>query len=241
MDLSQLFPPPRPPTTPTVWFVTVSRADVKFPWGRWDIMLSLAGLADPDYQRTVWLSETFDPNLFDNFDEVVHLLYDDRQVFPEPTDAIGFTLVDGLEIERLRRLEQALTPLIDELGDVPDSVYMSDPRWAAVMALAAQALTAMVHATSTPRWTDDEDALEDDGGSQSRANRAISSAIAWHWLPGAHSPRPPICGPDHRQLHYDGRAQRTSAGRAGVIGVAGKPAGWSGRRCDSPRTVTVAT
>jgi hypothetical protein len=111
------------------------------------VMFALACLADREYQARVWVHRAAPtPGYLDNFDEVVHALYDDCHVLPDPVGAVGWTLTEGDEIDALRRLGDVLTPLIDAVGDEPDAMYLAAPQWDDVARLAAISLAAMVRA-----------------------------------------------------------------------------------------------
>ena len=118
---------------------------VEYPAMRREVMRALAAFADRDYQRRVWEPRQFpDENFYDDLTQNVHVLYDDCQVLPDPLNRLGSVLVAGGEVDRLRMLDGVLGPLIDDLGDAPDSAYVRDPRWPAVISAATAALTAMV-------------------------------------------------------------------------------------------------
>jgi hypothetical protein len=120
---------------------------VKYPAMRRRVMFALACLADREYQARVWVRrEAPTPGYVDDFGEVVHALYDDCQVLPDPGGAVEWTLVEGDEIDALRRLGNVLTPLIDTIGDQPDTAYLAAPQWEDVVRHAAISLAAMVRA-----------------------------------------------------------------------------------------------
>jgi hypothetical protein len=113
---------------------------VDFPAMRRDVMGSLAALSDPAHQES-WIPGA---RTGDDLSWHVHVLYDDCQVLPDPETRLGTVLVAGPEVERLRALDRALGPLIDEWGDVPDVVYLGDSRWPQVVRAAGAALSAIV-------------------------------------------------------------------------------------------------
>jgi hypothetical protein len=120
-------------------------SDVAFPAMRREVLKSLAALSDPDYQQKVWVQREYPRlNYFDDLMQNVHVLYDGCQVLPEPHDRLWSVLLHGDEVARLRALDKALAPLVDELGDAPDVIYLADPRWDAVMSAAALALASIV-------------------------------------------------------------------------------------------------
>jgi hypothetical protein len=79
---------------------------------------------------------------YDDLDLNIHILYDDCCVLPDPSIRVGSVLFEhenGVFVDLNRQLE----PLLDELGDSPDSVYMGDRRWPRVVAAAGRALELM--------------------------------------------------------------------------------------------------
>ncbi|MEO7261620.1 MAG: hypothetical protein ABI047_10255 [Jatrophihabitantaceae bacterium] len=104
-------------------------------------------MSDAEHQQKAWIRrECPQLDYFDDFTQNVHVLYDDCQVLPEPTSRLWSVLLPGDEVDRLRALGKVLDPLIDELGDAPDAVYLADPRWAAVRSTAVLALASMIRA-----------------------------------------------------------------------------------------------
>ena len=72
------------------------------------------------------------------------VVINDMEVVLEPRDWLGSVLVDGEEVEALLRLGECLTPVLDRLGDEPDSAYLAAPEWPEVVRLAGLALSAMI-------------------------------------------------------------------------------------------------
>ena len=120
-------------------------SEVKYPVMRLEVLSAVAALSDTEYQQRVWIGrESPTPKFYDDLTANVHVLYDDCQVLPDPESALGTVLLPGDEVARLRDLDQLFGPLIDTLGDAPDSVYLASPQWAAVVRAASRALSAMV-------------------------------------------------------------------------------------------------
>lgn len=125
--------------------VAAVTVNVQYPNARWAVMDALASLSDREHQERVWIQHQVPQgNYFDNFDQAVHTLYDDWEVLPDPTRAIGDIVVDGVEIARLITLGNTLDHLIDELGDSPDADYLAHEEWHIVVSQAGLALSAMV-------------------------------------------------------------------------------------------------
>jgi hypothetical protein len=123
------------------------RADiVEFPRMRKEVMLALAALADADYQRENWPNQL----AVDDLTYVVHILFDDSEVLPEPASAVGPILIDGDEIRRLETLGSVFGPVIDDYDLIPARPILDDLRWPAVISAAGDALIAMERAGGLP-------------------------------------------------------------------------------------------
>lgn len=116
--------------------------DLRSPAMRDEVISALESLADPEYQRTRWGVAQADDSYYDDLTLNVHILYDDSKVLPDPTAIVGFVIVDA-EVPALQALEHALGPLLDDLGDSSDDVYLADPRWPQVVTAARTALNTM--------------------------------------------------------------------------------------------------
>ncbi len=117
---------------------------IEFPAMRHEIVLSLASLADVEYQRRAWINAEFErEGRYEDLSLVVNILYDDTGVLPEPGPAVGRVVFEG-EVLSLRALGSALTPLIDRLGDSSDAFYLEAAEWSTVVAAAGVALATMV-------------------------------------------------------------------------------------------------
>lgn len=104
--------------------------DVEFPDVRINVVAALESLADQNYQQRVWRDRMprADEKV-DNFDLVVHVLFDDSRVLDDPEPPVGEVLASAREVRAARELAEVLGRLIDELGDVGDEVYLASPRW----------------------------------------------------------------------------------------------------------------
>jgi hypothetical protein len=109
---------------------------------RLQVISALRSLSDRQHQQTRWGQVEDGVNYYDDLTLSVHTLYDDCMVLPEPQAAVPDVLRDE-EAPALLELEHALGPMIQDLGDAPDAVYTSDPRWSAVVGAAGAALLVM--------------------------------------------------------------------------------------------------
>lgn len=118
--------------------------DVKYPEMRSEVVEAVRALSDPGYQHSQWGRYEDGVNYYDDLTLNIHVLYDDSMVLPDPHVAVPDVLHES-EVSVFAALEQALGPMIKDLGDEPDSAYISDPRWRAVVEAAASVLLAMRH------------------------------------------------------------------------------------------------
>jgi hypothetical protein len=114
---------------------------IQFPAMRQEVIAALRALADPQRQRS-WGKVEQGVSYYDDLTLNVHILYDDCQVLPDPSTAVGSVLARG-EVDALRAVHDALNPLLEDLIDKPDGDYLMDPRWPTVIAAASEALRTM--------------------------------------------------------------------------------------------------
>lgn len=120
---------------------------VEFPAMRLEVAAALASLADPGYQVRAWLEHRFEaPGAYEDLSMVLHILYDDIQVLPDPSRRIGSVLISGAEVDALGRLAGPLTAVVDRLGDVEVVAYLDAPEWPQIVDAASIALASMVRA-----------------------------------------------------------------------------------------------
>jgi hypothetical protein len=81
-------------------------------------------------------------NYYDDLTLNVNILYDDCQVLPDPSVSIDAILYPS-EVDGLRAVHKILNPLLNDLGNKPDSDYLADLRWPAVIVAAKEALQTM--------------------------------------------------------------------------------------------------
>lgn len=82
------------------------------------------------------------PTFYDDLDLSIHILYDDLMVLPDPAASVSDVLY-GNEIAALRAVDVFLGPMMRELGDQSDEVYVSDPRWGCLELAAGEAYDIM--------------------------------------------------------------------------------------------------
>ncbi|GAA4152609.1 SCO4402 family protein [Leifsonia shinshuensis] len=118
-------------------------SNVQYPQMRAEVVHALAALSDTEYQNQVW-GHVQNSGAYDDFSAAVHTLYDDDLHLPNAENSIGFVLVSGIEVDRLKLLDRYLGPIIDQLKDSPDSAYLAHPNWPQVVGAAQLALSAMI-------------------------------------------------------------------------------------------------
>ncbi|MEV0366272.1 SCO4402 family protein [Nocardia fusca] len=121
-----------------------SAVNVRYPEMRTQVFSAVSALADREYQQRVWIDQIYPhENYYDDLDLNIHILYDDALVLPDPTATLGQVLANRTEVDTLRLLAERLDPIIDELGDSPDSGYLSHPGWPSVVDAAKSAREVM--------------------------------------------------------------------------------------------------
>lgn len=115
---------------------------IRFPDMRLQVIAAVRSLSDRQHQQARWGQVEEGVNYHDDLTINVHTLYDDCMVLPEPQLAAPDVLHDE-EVSAFLELERALGTMIQDLGDEPDDVYTSDPRWPAVVDAAGRALIVL--------------------------------------------------------------------------------------------------
>lgn len=116
---------------------------VKYPYFRREVLVAITALADPELQQRIWIDHILPHEGYEhNFDEVVHALFDDADVCRQPSAWVGIVIYQD-EADHFETLGKQLWPMIEDLGDVDDQAYMSDPRWLMVIRLAQATLLVM--------------------------------------------------------------------------------------------------
>lgn len=110
---------------------------IKYPEMRGEVLTALRSLSDIEHQRTRW-GRSYD-DYYGDLDLNIHVLYDDTSVLEDPDLTVG-SIVYSNEVPLLRALDEVLNPILDEVGDRPDSDYINHAKWATVLNAAAQAV-----------------------------------------------------------------------------------------------------
>lgn len=118
---------------------------VKYPEMRKELEEHLRALADPVYQRRMWVEGKADGSVrHDEFDYAVHFLYDDTQLASDAQSTVGWILKDASEAEHIAALVQSIDVLFARYGTkLSDAEYIELPEWRAVV-LAAKAAEAFM-------------------------------------------------------------------------------------------------
>jgi hypothetical protein len=115
---------------------------VRFPDMRREVIGAVQSLSDQQHQRARWGRYEEGVNFYEDLTLNLHILYDDCMVLPNPQDAVPDVLHEE-EVPSFLVLEQALGPMIRDLGEQPDETYMTDGRWIEVVEAAGRALAVM--------------------------------------------------------------------------------------------------
>jgi hypothetical protein len=100
----------------------------------------ILALANPPWQRNVWL----DPSVFENLGHVFHTLFDDFCDADEPERYLGVSLRTEEEVALMRELGTALNTAATEAPNDTDAEYLQASVWPEVVAIAGRLAQVMV-------------------------------------------------------------------------------------------------
>ncbi|MEU6824796.1 hypothetical protein ABZ921_29555 [Streptomyces atriruber] len=101
---------------------------------------AVLALANPPWQRDVWL----DPSAFENLDHVIHTLFDDFCDADAPERYLGTSLRTEEEVVLMRELGAALNAAADEAPNGSDAEHLQAASWPEVVAVAGRLARVMV-------------------------------------------------------------------------------------------------
>ncbi|WP_372344085.1 hypothetical protein [Streptomyces sp. KL116D] len=104
------------------------------------VVPAVLALANPPWQRDVWL----DPAVFENLDHVFHTLFDDFCDADEPERFLGISLRTEEEVSLMRELGVALGVAEAQAPNDTDEEYLQSPGWPTVVAVAGRLARVMV-------------------------------------------------------------------------------------------------
>jgi hypothetical protein len=115
---------------------------VTYPDMRRELVEYLQRLADPKYQKQVWINGDSDGTVIhDELDYAVHYLYDDTALASDPHSAIGWILLDTSEALLIGALTACFDDIFVKYGtELSDAGYIELPEWQSVVAAAKEAL-----------------------------------------------------------------------------------------------------
>lgn len=112
----------------------------RFPERRAELIHTLDDLGDPVFQRREWM-ERASGNSWQNFDEMVHFLFDDTDLASNPASAIGYYLANEKEVEAVQAVVAAVDRVFQKYGmRRTNHEYISAPEWSEVIESARVAL-----------------------------------------------------------------------------------------------------
>lgn len=115
------------------------------PERRKELVSYLQGLADPEYQRRVWIGGQSEGDVqHDEFDYAVHFLYDDTALATDARSTIGWILKDAAEADSIAAVVASIEEIFVKHGTrLSDAQYIELPEWKAVVANAAAAAACL--------------------------------------------------------------------------------------------------
>jgi hypothetical protein len=114
---------------------------VKYPHMRKELIFSIRTLADPVYQRRVWVDLELPRTPFEDcFDMAIHIIFDDLCLNTNLDQAIGPVLRNDTEAQAVQRLVEKIDILFDRMGlSATDQEYINSPYWPDVLEAASAA------------------------------------------------------------------------------------------------------
>src|SRR5471030_2687760 len=118
---------------------------VTYPDMRKELVEYLQGLSDLEYQKRVWVNGGSDGTVIhDEFDYVVHFLYDDTALANDAHSTIGWILQDTSEALLIAALTTCIDGVFEKYGtELSDAQYIELPEWQTVVAAAETALISI--------------------------------------------------------------------------------------------------
>lgn len=118
------------------------KTSIRYPELRVNVKCAVEELSDREIQEKQWLQPVEGKSYIGSLDLAVHVLYDDMEVLPEPEGAVG-SVIYNEEVASFRALNSVFDPILEDLGDQSDEVYIRDPRWRGVVEAAARVYAVM--------------------------------------------------------------------------------------------------
>jgi hypothetical protein len=118
---------------------------VKYPYMREDLLNTIEALSDADYQQKAWVEHEYPPGIvYDDFDEAVHVLFDNMRLLEAPELSIDTIVRNREELDAVLQVTFAIDHVLNKLGtELSDAEYIADPDWAKVIETAAKALAIL--------------------------------------------------------------------------------------------------
>jgi hypothetical protein len=113
---------------------------LQFPWMRAQLVEHIRGLAAFEYQKENWTAAKRAASNYDEFDEIIHFLFDDTVLERDTEAAIGTILYDKREVLAVKVIVAAIDAVLQEYGILREEEYLDKPEWMDVVAHAATAL-----------------------------------------------------------------------------------------------------
>lgn len=124
-------------------------SDLEFPNMRLEIVEAVRSLADPVFQRRVWVDGEPTGYEIEGLDQEITTLYDDTRAMDDPYGQIGITLRDEREAEAMQKLDRVLLPFYKSLPPHYDpATVLAMPGWKDVVATAQTTLAVLLDVDS---------------------------------------------------------------------------------------------
>ncbi|MCD5977716.1 SCO4402 family protein [Pseudomonas quasicaspiana] len=116
-------------------------SELKFPAMRNELISCLLGLSSAKYQYNAWV-ERANPDLaYDEFNYVVHFLYDDTDLATDADSWVGLIFRGGSEALAVSEVVRRLDVIFEKYGTaLSDAEYLTKPEWIYVIESSKNAL-----------------------------------------------------------------------------------------------------
>jgi hypothetical protein len=116
-------------------------SELKFPAMRDELISYLQGLSSAEYQYNAWVARA-DPVLaYDEFNYVVHFLYDDTDLATDADSWVGLIFRGESEALAISEVVRSLDVIFEKYGTaLSDAEYLTKPEWAYVIESSKHAL-----------------------------------------------------------------------------------------------------
>ncbi len=114
---------------------------MKYPHMYQELREHIQVLSDKEYQIRAWVHGELPPGVQgDNFDLVIHFLFDDTRLAVDPESTIGRLIKNEAQARAVKNIVDRIDKILDDNDDLTDEEYIALPEWEGVVTAAKEAL-----------------------------------------------------------------------------------------------------